>query len=149
IPKDTSDRDAKIKRVVWEEVKYEGESSAINAYDSQILTWGRGFGARAGLLPEVMEVLFKNNAAAETFLSYGVDFLAREAEQGYRVVNLRTGAIETGVDALRLIQTDPRLLGVFVKIAEDPRYSQQVADAQWEVVAKNAGDVPSYASGWD
>src|SRR5262249_52453347 len=149
IPKDTSDRDAKIKRVVWEEMKNEGETSAINAYDSQILTWGRGFGARVGLLPEVMEILFKDSAVAEAFLSYGVDFIAREKEKGYRVVNLKTGAVETGVDALRLIQTDARLLGVFVKIAEDPRYSQQVADAQWEIVAKNAGDVPSYALGWD
>ena len=149
IKPDTSDRAAKIKRVVWEELKHEGETSAINAYDSQLLTWGRGFGARAGLLPQVMEILFKNPAVAEAFLSYGIDFIAREKEKGYRVVNLRTGAIETGADALRLIQTDPQLLGVFVKIAEDPRYSQQVADAQWEIVAKNAGAVPPYAASWD
>ena len=146
---DTSDRAAKIKRVVWEELKHEGETSAINAYDSQLLTWGRGFGARAGLLPQVMEILFKDPAVAEAFLSYGIDFVAREKEKGYRVVNLRTGAVETGVDALRLIQTDPRLLGAFVKIAEDPRYSQQVADAQWEIVANNAGAVPTYAASWD
>jgi len=149
VPPDTSDRAAKIKRVVWEELKHEGENSAINAYDSQMLTWGRGFGARAGLLPEVMEILFKDRAVAEAFLSYGIDFIAAEKERGYRVVNLRTGAVEAGVDALRLIQTDPRLLGVFVKIAEDPRYSRQVADAQWEIVAKNAGSVPPYATRWD
>lgn len=149
IPAEAPDRAARIKRVVWEELKHEGETSAINAYDSQMLTWGRGFGARAGLLPEVMEILFKDRAVAEAFLSYGIDFIAKEKEKGYRVVNLRTGAVETGVDALRLIQTDPRLLGIFVKIAEDPRYSQQVADAQWEIVAKNAGAVPSYAASWD
>jgi hypothetical protein len=149
IPPDAPDRASKIKKVVWEELKHEGETSAINAYDSQLLTWGRGFGARAGLLPEVMGILFKDRAVAEAFLHYGIDFIASEKEKGYRVVNLRTGAVETGVDALRLIQTDPRLLGVFVKIAEDPRYSQQVADAQWEVVSKNAGAVPPYATNWD
>ncbi|HKQ77865.1 MAG TPA: hypothetical protein VJ810_29475 [Blastocatellia bacterium] len=149
ISPDASDRDSKIKSVVWEELKHEGETSAINAYDSQILTWGRGFGARAGLLPEVMEILFKDPAVVEAFRSYGIDYIAREKEKGYRVVNLRNGAVETGADALRLIQTDPKLLGVFVKIAEDPSYSQQVADAQWEIVSRNAGDVPSYASGWD
>jgi hypothetical protein len=145
----TSDRGSEIKKVVWAELKHEGETSAINAYDSQLLTWGRGFGARAGMLPQVMEILFKDGAMAEAFRSYGIDFIAAEKEKGYRVVNLRTGAIEVGVDALRLIQTDPRLLGVFVKIAEDQRYSQQVADAQWEIVAKNAGAVPQYATNWD
>jgi hypothetical protein len=149
LPKNPPDRAAKIKKVVWDELKHEGETSAINAYDSQLLTWGRGFGARAGMLPQVMEILFKDRAVAEAFLSYGIDFVAAEKEKGYRVINLRTGAVETGVDALRLIQTDPRLLGVFVKIAEDPRYSRQVADAQWEVVAKNAGAVPQYAANWD
>lgn len=149
LPEAPSDRAAKIKKVVWEELKHEGEASAINAYDSQLLTWGRGFGARAGLLPQVMEILFKDRAVAEAFLSYGIDFVPAEKEKGYRVVNLRTGAVEVGVNALRLIQTDPRLLGVFVKIAEDPRYSRQVADAQWEIVAKNAGAVPTYATSWD
>jgi hypothetical protein len=149
IPADTSDSQAKVKRVVWEELKHEGETSAINAYDSQLLTWGRGFGARAGLLPPVMEILFKDRTLAEAFLSYGVNFIAKEKEKGYRVVNLKTGAVETGINALRLIQTDPQLLGVFVKIAEDPKYSQQVADAQWKVVAKNAGNVPAYAHQWD
>ena len=62
IPPDAPDRAAKIKKVVWEELKHEGETSAINAYDSQLLTWGRGFGARAGLLPEVMEIHFKDRA---------------------------------------------------------------------------------------
>jgi hypothetical protein len=149
LPEDPSDRAAKIKRVVWEELKHEGDTSAINAYDSQLLTWGRGFGARAGMLPQVMEILFKDRTVAEAFLSYGIDFVAAEKEKGYRVVNIRTGAVEIGVDALRLIQTDPRLLGVFVKIAEDARYSQQVADAQWEIVVKNAGAVPPYAASWD
>jgi hypothetical protein len=149
IPANTADRLSRIKRVVWDELKHEGETSAINAYDSQLLTWGRGFGARAGMLPPVMEILFQDRAVAEAFLSYGVNFIAREKENGYRVVNLKTGAVETGVNALRLIQTDPRLLGVFVKIAEDPKYSQQVADAQWEIVAKNAGNVPAYAHQWD
>jgi hypothetical protein len=148
-PENPHDRAAKVKRVVWDELKHEGETSAINAYDSQLLTWGRGFGARAGMLPQVMEILFKDRAVAEAFLSYGIDFVAAEKEKGYRVVNLRTGAVETGVDALSLIQTDPRLLSVFVKIAEDPRYSRQVADAQWEIVAKNAGAVPQYAASWD
>jgi hypothetical protein len=149
IPANTTDRQSKVKRIVWEELKHEGETSAINAYDSQLLTWGRGFGARAGLLPLVMEILFKDQAVAEAFVSYGVDFIAKEKEKGYRVVNLKTGGVETGADALRLIQTDPRLLGIFVKIAEDPKYSQKVADAQWEVVAKNAGNVPAYAHRWD
>jgi hypothetical protein len=45
IPANTSDRPAQIKRVVWDELKHEGETSAINAYDSQLLTWGRGSGA--------------------------------------------------------------------------------------------------------
>lgn len=148
-PANTSDRLAQIKKVVWDELKNEGETSAINAYDSQLLTWGRGFGARAGQLPPVMERLFKDRSVAEAFQAYGINFIAKYKENGYRVVNLRTGAVETGVNALRLIQTDPQLLGVFVKIAEDPRYSRQVADAQWEVTAMNAGDVPAYALQWD
>jgi hypothetical protein len=42
------------QKVVWNELKHEGGSSAINAYDSMMLTWGRGFGQHGGQLPEIM-----------------------------------------------------------------------------------------------
>ncbi len=139
-----SERKLLVKKAVWEELKHEGNTSSINAYDSQLLTWGRGFGARVGLLPPVLDRLFADTTVANIFLQYGIKW-----KQGFQVVNLETGSIESGLSALRLIQADPKLLGVFVLVAEDPRLAQKVADAQWAVVEKNAGAVPMYAHQWD
>ena len=140
----SSERKLLVKKAVWDELKHEGNTSSINAYDSQLLTWGRGFGARVGLLPLVLDRLFAGAAVANIFLQYGIKW-----KQGFQVVNLKTGMIESGLSALRLIQADPKLLGVFVLVAEDPRFAQKVADAQWAVVEQNAGAVPAYAHRWD
>ena len=139
-----SERKFLVKKAVWDELKHEGNTSSINAYDSQLLTWGRGFGARVGLLPLVLDRLFADAAVSNIFLQYGIKW-----KQGFQVVNLQTGMIESGLSALRLIQADPKLLGVFVLVAEDPRFAQKVADAQWSVVEQNAGAVPAYAHHWD
>jgi hypothetical protein len=141
-----------VKKLVWEEMRSEGGTSAINAYDIQMLTWGRGFAGAAGTLPFVMKILFKDPEVRNTFLPYGIAY-----QNGWMVVNTDTGHIETERNALALIQATPQLLGVFIKIAEttnaDPakNLSQKVTNAQWQVLTMRgaAGDVPQWAYQWD
>ncbi|HEX4708650.1 MAG TPA: DUF4157 domain-containing protein [Candidatus Udaeobacter sp.] len=137
-------REDQIKKVVWNELKHEGGSSAINAYDSMMLTWGRGFGQHGGQLPEIMTQLFKDQEIVTAFQPYGIYY-----DGGFEVVNTQTGAIEKGLNALGLIQSDARLLGVFIAIAENDRTSQKVVDAQWTKMESGAGKVPKYAHAWD
>src|SRR5205814_10037237 len=99
-------REDQIKKVVWNELKHEGGSSAINAYDSMMLTWGRGFGQHGGQLPEIMTQLFKDQEIVDAFQPYGIYY-----DGGFEVVNTQTGAIEKGLDALGLIQAEDKLLG--------------------------------------
>lgn len=137
-------RDDQIKKVVWNELRHEGGSSAINAYDSMMLTWGRGFGQHGGQLPEIMTQLFKNQEIVNAFQPYGIYY-----DNGFEVVNTQTGAIEKGLNALGLIQADAKLLAVFIAISESDKTSQKVVDAQWSKMEGGAGKVPKYAHGWD
>ena len=144
VSKAGASREDQIKKVVWNELKHEGGSSAINAYDSMMLTWGRGFGQRGGQLPDIMTQLFKDQDIVDAFQPYGIYY-----DGGFEVVNTQTGAIEKGLDALGLIQADEKLLGVFIAIAENDKTSQEVVDAQWTKMESAAAKVPKYAHGWD
>ncbi|HYO48327.1 MAG TPA: hypothetical protein VEW94_00640 [Chloroflexia bacterium] len=52
-------RRAEVNKVVWKELAGEGRASSINTYDEQILTWGKGFGGAASLLPNVVRRFFE------------------------------------------------------------------------------------------
>ncbi|MBS1914321.1 MAG: DUF4157 domain-containing protein [Bacteroidetes bacterium] len=145
-------RESEIKKAVWDELKHEGGTSSINAYDSEKVTWGHGFGGNKGSLPVVMDALFKDADARKAFLVYGIDY-----QSGWHVVNTANGGIESGQNAVSLIQASPDLLGVFIKIAEtgstepSKNLGQKVTDAQWVgmTAAGKAGDVPKWAYDWD
>jgi hypothetical protein len=64
------------------------------------------------------------------------------------LVNTDTGMIETGANALRLMQFDTKLLGVFVTLGRAPEHQQHALDAQWSAMEKQAAHVPEYAYTW-
>jgi hypothetical protein len=125
---DASTIEGKKKRAeqyVWEELRHEGSSASINAYDPQMVTWGRGLGGK-GYLPPAMEELFKDSEIASQFLRMGVCYRG-----GWLVVNTLTGAVETGANALAIMQTDPHILAAMIDIGEKQENKQKIADAQW------------------
>ena len=147
------DKQRYAEKIVWEELKFEGQTSAINAYDGAMLTWGRGFafGSRNNnqlymdSLPAIMTRVMADADIADAFYAYGISYNRTDR---FVVVNTVTGTVETDWNALALIQATPALLGVFVMIAEDDRYAQAVTDAQWQSMLKGSANVPGYALDW-
>lgn len=159
---DTTSASGKRKQAeqwIWEEMAHEGSSASINAYDSQMVTWGRGLGAKTGGLNPSMTILMKNPSIANRFLSLGIGF-----KGGWLAVNLTTGAIEIDKNALAIIQTDPHILAALVEVGEGnakgntpstdeekTAVKQDVANAQWAgIQGAGSGKIPQYVldDGW-
>ncbi|WP_132113915.1 hypothetical protein [Actinocrispum wychmicini] len=142
---DATDPATRAKKVAYKELGHEGTVDAINTYDDQILTWGKGFSALSGSMNEVLMIMFQADPEARhELLRAGIDCDAKS----WRVVNTETGLIETGVSALRLMQFDTKLLGVFVTLGRAPQHQQHALDAQWAAMEKHAAHVPEYAYQW-
>jgi hypothetical protein len=138
-------RRAEVNKVVWKELAGEGGASAINTYDEQILTWGKGFGGAAGLLPDVVRRFFeKAPDVKDALLDAGFTL----ADGKWLAVNTETGLVEEGRNALRLIQFDKKVLSLLIKVSEDAGSKQKFIDAQWGAIAANAGNVPDAALKW-
>jgi len=101
-----------------------------------------------------MNALFKNPEIANRFLSIGIAFKNGQ----WLAVNVQTGAVEVGNNALSVIQTDPHILAAMADIGEGETKAdgsstaeeksavkQEVADAQWAgVVGAGTGQVPDF-----
>lgn len=129
---------------IWEEVGGEGGSSSINTWDNMHVTYGKGFAAST-TLPGVLNALFAKDPAAKAMLEdVGVALDGSE----WMVVNTDLGAVEVGMNALRLLETSPKLLSVLITIGEDPAHAQVNLDVQWAKVMAAAGKYPAYAETW-
>jgi hypothetical protein len=139
------DKATRAKKVAYKELGHEGTVDSINTYDDQILTWGKGFSARSGSMNEVLMIMFQSDPEARNeLLRAGIDC----GRKSWRVVNTDTGMVEADDDALRLLQFDSKLLGVFVSLGRDPEHQQHALDAQWAAMEKHAAHVPEYAYDW-
>jgi hypothetical protein len=145
---DTSTPQGKRKQAeqwIWEELRFEGSSASINAYDTQMVTWGRGLGAATGGLNTAMNDLFKDPEIAAAFKEVGVSF----ENNTWLAINTLTGAVEEGRNALAIMQTDPHILAAMIAIGENPNFKQKVGDAQWKgIKAIGTAKVPDYALDW-
>lgn len=126
---------------IWEEFSHEGSAISINAYDEARMTWGRGMAASGGHLQNFMAALPED--VKTEFLKYGIQV----AGGGFRVVNVTTGAIETGSAALQFMQAHPEVLAAFKVVGEGHR--QEIVDAQWKEMKSAAVNVPDEVLGWD
>lgn len=143
---DPSTPEGKVKQAdqwVWEELQHEGNSASINAYDKQMVTWGRGLGAMSGGLNPTMTELFKDAEIAAAFRKVGVSF----ENNKWLAINTGTGAVEEGNNALAIIMVNPHILAAMVEIGES--HKQAVADAQWKGIKEiGTAKVPDYALSW-
>jgi hypothetical protein len=140
-----TDKPSLQKKWVWEEVGSEGGASSVNTYDGMDVTYGKGFAA-GGAVESMLQLLFaKDPAVKDMFLDAGVTI-----DKGkWQVVNTALGAIEDDKNALHLFEVNPKLLSIFVTMAEDPKHAQTNLDVQWEQLGKGAGKIPDYAKDWD
>jgi hypothetical protein len=148
-PTNLQDKDPRrtaINEAVWKELAGEGSGASINTYDTQraIVTWGRGFSAK-GQLPEAMSKLFVTDPAVRTLLlDAGFTLTGDE----WLAVDVSTGQVKTGDDALNLVRGDKKILSRLINIAEDPAHAQKWIDAQAATILAHAGAVPDAAKGW-
>ncbi|HET7882635.1 MAG TPA: DUF4157 domain-containing protein [Acetobacteraceae bacterium] len=131
-------RSQAVRQAVFDEViGSEGGTSAINAYDSARLTWGPGM-TMSGPLKGMLGRVFANQTAHNAFLKQGIDWNG----SSFLVFNEANNSIETGNDALNLIQGRKDLLSVFVAVAEAPDTGQVVADADMAELDKRIAGMP-------
>jgi hypothetical protein len=112
-----TEKEALQKKWVWEEVGSEGGASSVNTYDGMDVTFGKGFAAGGGLEPMLSKLFAKDAAAKDMFLDAGLALI----DGKWQMVNTDLGAIEDGKNALRLFEVNPKLLSIFVTMAEDPK----------------------------
>jgi hypothetical protein len=136
-------RETQLKRLIWDELGTEGGLDGINSYDSEVFTWGKGFSS--GDLRTVMHTMFAEDPEAQALL-----LRAGIALEGntWMVVDNDTGRVETGPNALRLLQFDNKLLSCFITLGSDPKHAVHAANAQWKYMKEKTGNVPKYAYSW-
>ncbi|MCA1811803.1 MAG: hypothetical protein LC623_07330, partial [Halobacteriales archaeon] len=133
----------RVRGILWRTIgRQEGGIAAINTYDVQVLTWGRGFAARTGQLPEVVAALrAARSSAYARLLDAGIDCTREGNQWVWRVVDGTSGVVETGRNALELLRFDRTLLSLLVELSL--RHGQDLADAQWQILARHAANVPA------
>jgi hypothetical protein len=134
-----SKKKTEVTELLKKEIMHEGGYSAINAYDGEIFTWGKGF-AYTGQLPIVFEKLMaKNVAYRNIFQKAGLDFTSKT----FYAVDQK-GAVLSGKTAANYVRTDKRLLNFLIEFAEKEEYAQDVANAQMEALMVGALKIPDY-----
>ena len=117
-------------RKFWDAYRFiaggEGDISAINTWDYQYLTIGSGFSARRGNAEQIyarMPAEFHEN-----LYRYGI--YVDTAEHQFVVLDTARGVVESGNDALQLIQVNERLLGVLIRAASSEEMMTQDEEEQ-------------------
>ena len=137
----------KMKALIWDELGSEAALEGVQTYDDQGWGWGKGWSAK-GSMTGVMENLFALDPAAEKLLFEAGIALSTSGGGTFKMVDGDTGAIESGQNAIELMRVSPRLLSIFVTLGTDAAHKQHATDAQWQEMAKRAGNVPAYAYKW-
>lgn len=118
-------------------LKREGSTTALNTYDNQILTWGVGFGGKAGLLPSVLSRLAGTRAAA-TLAAGGFSFIGKNQ---YEIADADGKPVRGNANALELVRTVDALPKLLVFVARDPVTREDVLRAQLETFLQFGGKV--------
>lgn len=134
-------------------IVHEGDTSAINAWDNQILTIGAGFSQRYGLAGSIynrMPPAFRQN-----LYEHGI---CVNEDNSFTVLDLDRGVVETGRNALRLIQVNPGMLSLLVQSAQSQTEMTQgestmsarawMLRSQFEQFLSQNSDIPGSALAW-
>jgi hypothetical protein len=98
---------------IFQFVTGEGDTSAINAYDNQIVTLGAGFGARYGAAGRMLNRL--PPAMHQRLFDCGIEV---EGDASFTVLDVNRGVVEHGENALRVLQVDQARLALFSNLAQ-------------------------------
>ncbi len=116
----------------------EGTTASINTYDSQIVTWGTGWGG-LGWLGAVMNRLLTNNAIRAALEDAGVRY---RKSNTYDIVDLQKKRVVTGKqEALEVMRASLPLLNLLIQVARSPETRESAADAQLGVFLISAGQI--------
>lgn len=135
-----AERRTQVNQVIWREMSGEGGAAAINTYDEQILTWGKGFGAADGVLRSVMRHIPPE--VRKELLSVGITY----QDDKWLMVNIKDNVVEEEKNALRLLQFDKPLLGLLIDLSR--RYQEGMVEAQWKALAETAARYPDDILAW-
>jgi len=151
------------KDVHWQIYKmlmgWEGDPSAMNAYDQVNVTWGSGFSGAGPVMELILRVFQKSPEIKDAFFNAGVTI---GADGNFCVVDPDKKWKLHDADAQLYVRTHQELLAMMVNCAQgvfqaelankgdkspDPR--QAVLDANFETFMTGAGNsIPSNVLGW-
>jgi hypothetical protein len=117
----------------------EGSTAAINTYDSQLFTWGVGWGGLGGL-PRVMDQLASDPMVSAALAACGVWYIGGG---NWTVIDGSGHAVTGKAEALQVIRQTPALLNLFIQVAKDPNTRDAVANAQLAAFLATSGNVPA------
>jgi TANFOR domain-containing protein len=144
-----TDFERDLKKKILDELAKEGSYGAINAYDGEVFTWGKGF-AITGSLMDVFDKLFEN---------MDINFEQIFANVGIKVVDGSLWVLSEKGEWLKdkptkksdylasiYIRGNKELLSFFIELAEKDSYRQAVINAQYSVLQEGIGaaNYPSY-----
>ena len=101
----------------WEIFRFvmrsEGDTSAINSYDDQVVTVGAGYSASSGLAQRVFRRM--PEAFRQQLFEHGIEV---NDDNTFSVLDLATGTVVHGDDANRVLQGDERRLSLIIRLAQ-------------------------------
>lgn len=116
----------------------EGSTTAINTYDSQIVTWGTGGGGRGGL-GRVMQLAVQNDAVRRLFYDCGFRYLGRQA---YDVVDVPAKKVISGTTAaLYVVRSSTQLLTMLIHCGRGASTRSAVLEAQLAAFVEGSGNI--------
>jgi hypothetical protein len=131
--------------IVWTELAREGDANSINTYDSQGMTWGRGFAA-GGTLHRMIWLLFSLVPGLRAqFNAVGLD---GDGKKVY-IVDDRTGEVLSGKEGFRRHRRDRRISSFLIQKGKE--HPDELLRAELDTLASGGGalDVPDFALRWD
>ena len=152
----------KVNTIIYNTISREGSFSAVNTWDGQIFSWGKGWASNGGGLPKLMLELFKINPDyIDIFRNVGID-----VEAGYFRILDDTGklladdpkATKDKYLASEYIRKSTQIQSFFIEFGEKEAYRKDLAKANYNLMLKGAGKLPSYvidkkgdkyADGWN
>jgi len=137
-----NEADRRKIRAFEEFQKREGTTASINTYDSQIVTWGTGWGG-LGWMGVVMTRATANKLVRSKLEQAGVRYRSRNT---YDIVDLATKRVITGKqEALEVMRGSVQILNLLIQLSRSPETREAVADAQLSTFFISAGDISNAA----
>ncbi len=142
-----TDFEIEVKMEIYNEIGKEGGIGAINTYDSEIFTFGKGFAVK-GLLMDVIDELLKIKEPNYTqiFANAGIiivnkNFWVLDNEGNWR----KDDSSSKSYAASSYIASNSHLVDFFIELAEKDDYTEDVLNAQVNTFSeKGAGKYPSH-----